>query len=66
MRVAHRRLMQLPVSARWNVFRDILSFFEYIASQRYVTIYFFRKENCDHIRSGENEIVIYDRKCRCW
>lgn len=45
--------MQLPISARWNVFCDILSFFEYIASQRYVTIDFFRKENGEHIKSGE-------------
>ena len=38
---AHRRFMQLPVDARLTVFRDILSFFEYIASQNYVAIDFY-------------------------
>lgn len=38
---AHRRFMQLPACARLTVFRDILSFFEYIASQNYVAIDFY-------------------------
>ena len=38
---AHRRFMQLPVDARLKVFRDILSFFEYIESQNYVAIDFY-------------------------
>ena len=38
---AHRRFMQLPVDARLTVFRDILSFFEYIAVKNYVAIDFY-------------------------
>ena len=33
--------MQLSVDVRLTVFRDILSFFEYIASQNYVAIDFY-------------------------
>lgn len=38
---AHQRFMQLPTDARLTVFRDILGFFEYIASQNYVAIDFY-------------------------
>lgn len=38
---AHQRFMQLPEEAKRNVFRDILSFFEYIVSQNYVAIDFY-------------------------
>ena len=38
---AHQRFMQLPEEAKLNVFRDILSFFEYIVSQNYVAIDFY-------------------------
>lgn len=38
---AHRRFMQLPINARLAVFSDILSFFEYVASQNYVAIDFY-------------------------
>lgn len=38
---AHRRFMQLPIDARLTVFRDILSFLEYIVSQSYVAIDFY-------------------------
>lgn len=38
---AHRRFMQLPVEDRLNVFRDILSFFEYAASRNFVAIDFY-------------------------
>lgn len=38
---AHQRFMQLPVEAKLNVFRDILSVFEYIAAQNYVAIDFY-------------------------
>lgn len=38
---AHRRFMQLPASARLDVFRDILSFFECVAARGYVGIDFY-------------------------
>ncbi len=38
---AHRRFMNLPVDARLTVFRDLLDFFEYVASQKYVAIDFY-------------------------
>ena len=43
---AHRRFMRLPIEDKLTVFRDILSFFEYVASQSYVAIDFFRKQPC--------------------
>lgn len=64
---AHRRFMQLPVSARLNVFRDILSFFEYVASQGYVAIDFYDGSIIYDFESGRTTVCDIDffRKQPC-
>ena len=54
---AHRRFMQLPVDAKLTVFRDILSFFEYIASQNYVAIDFYDAVSYTHLTLPTNSRV---------
>ncbi len=64
---AHRRLMQLPVDARVTVFRDILNFFEYIASQNYVAIDFYDGSILYDFENGKTTICDIDlfRKQPC-
>ncbi len=64
---AHRRFMQLPVSARRNVFHDILRFFEYIASQNYVAIDFYDGSILYDFEKGKTTICDIDffRKQPC-
>lgn len=64
---AHRRFMQLPVDARLTVFRDILSFFEYIASQNYVAIDFYDGSILYDFENGRTMICDIDffRKQPC-
>ena len=57
---AHRRFMQLPVDAKLKVFRDILSFFEYIASQNYVAIDFYDGSIMYDFESGKTTICDID------
>ena len=64
---AHRRFMQLPVDAKLTVFRDILSFFEYIASQNYVAIDFYDGSIMYDFENGKTTICDIDffRKQPC-
>lgn len=65
---AHRRFMQLPVDARLTVFRNILSFFEYIASQNYVAIDFYDGSIMYDFENGKTTICDIDffRKQPCF
>ena len=65
---SHRRFMQLPVDARLTVFRDILSFFEYIASQNYVAIDFYDGSIMYDFENGKTTICDIDffRKQPCF
>lgn len=64
---AHRRFMQLPIHARLAVFRDILSFFEYVASQNYVAIDFYDGSIMYDFESGRTTVCDIDffRKQPC-
>ena len=64
---AHHRFMQLPIEARLTVFRDILCFFEYIASQNYVAIDFYDGSIMYDFDSGKTTICDIDffRKQPC-
>ena len=64
---AHRRFMQLTVDARLTVFRDILSFFECIASQNYVAIDFYDGSIMYDFENGKTTICDIDffRKQPC-
>ena len=64
---AHRRFMQLPVDARLSVFRDILSFFEYIAVKNYVAIDFYDGSIMYDFENGKTTICDIDffRKQPC-
>ena len=64
---AHRRFMQLPVDAKLTGFRDILSFFEYIASQNYVAIDFYDGSIMYDFENGKTTICDIDffRKQPC-
>ena len=64
---AHCRFMQLPVDAKLTVFRDILSFFEYIASQNYVAIDFYDGSIMYDFENGKTTICDIDffRKQPC-
>lgn len=64
---AHRRFMQLPIDDRLNVFRDILGFFEYIASQSYVAIDFYDGSILYDFDSGKTTVCDIDffRKQPC-
>lgn len=64
---AHRRFMHLPIQARLNVFCDILSFFEYIASQNYVAIDFYDGSILYDFENGKTTICDIDffRKQPC-
>ena len=64
---AHSRFMQLPINARLAVFHDILSFFEYIASQCYVAIDFYDGSIMYDFKSGKTTICDIDffRKQPC-
>lgn len=64
---AHRRFMQLPIDAKLTVFRDILSFFEYIASQSYVAIDFYDGSIMYDFENGKTTICDIDffRKQPC-
>ena len=59
--------MQLPVDAKLTVFRDILSFFEYIASQNYVAIDFNDESIMYDFENGKTTICDIDffRKQPC-
>ncbi len=61
---AHRRFMQLPIDARLTVFRDILSFFEYIASQNYVAIDFYDGSIIYDFENGKTTICDIDFFCK--
>ena len=64
---AHRRFMQLPINARLAVFSDILSFFEYVASQNYVAIDFYDGSIMYDFENGKTTICDIDlfRKQPC-
>ena len=64
---AHRRFMQLPISARLAVFGDILSFFEYIVSQGYAAIDFYDGSILYDFEKGRTTICDIDlfRKRPC-
>ena len=64
---AHHRFMQLPVNTRRNVFRDILSFFEYLASRHYVAIDFYDGSILYDFENGKTTICDIDffRKQPC-
>lgn len=64
---AHHRFMQLPVNTRRNVFRDILSFFEYLASRYYVAIDFYDGSILYDFENGKTTICDIDffRKQPC-
>ena len=64
---AHRRFMHLPVDDRLTVFRDILSFFEYIAAQSYVAIDFYDGSIMYDFENGKTTICDIDffRKQPC-
>lgn len=64
---AHRKFMQMPTGARLLVFRDILSFFEHIASQDYVAIDFYDGSVLYDFESGKTTICDIDlfRKQPC-
>lgn len=59
--------MQLPVDAKLTVFRDILNFFEYIASQNYVAIDFYDESIMYDFENGKTTICDIDffRKQPC-
>ena len=59
--------MQLTVDAKLTVFRDILSFFEYIASQNYVAIDFYDGSIMYDFENGKMTICDIDffRKQPC-
>ena len=57
---AHRRFMQLPIGARLAVFRDILCFFEYVASQNYVAIDFYDGSILYDFENGKTTICDID------
>lgn len=59
--------MQLPVDAKLTVLRDILSFFEYIASQNYVAIDFYDGSIMYDFENGKTTICDIDffRKQPC-
>lgn len=64
---AHQRFMQLPISARLDVFRDIVRFFEYVASQNYVAIDFYDGSIMYDFETGKTTICDIDffRKQPC-
>lgn len=64
---AHRRFMQLPIGERLTVFRDILDFFEYVASQSYVAIDFYDGSIMYDFKNGKTTICDIDffRKQPC-
>lgn len=64
---AHHRFMQSPICARLAIFRDILNFFEYIASQNYVAIDFYDGSIIYDFENGKTTICDIDlfRKQPC-
>lgn len=64
---AHRRFLGLPISARLAVFREIMSFFEFMASQGYVAIDFYDGSILYDFNSGKTTICDIDlfRKQPC-
>lgn len=64
---AHRRFMQLPVADRLMVFRDILSFFEYISARNYVAVDFYDGSILYDFKTGRTTICDIDffRKQPC-
>lgn len=64
---AHCRFMQLPLEAKLKVFRDILNFFEYVASRDYVAIDFYDGSIMYDFESGKTTIcdIDYFRKQPC-
>lgn len=64
---AHQRFMRLPVRDRFAVFCDILSFFEYIASQNYVAVDFYDGSILYDFEHGRTRICDIDffRKKPC-
>lgn len=64
---AHRRFMQLPIEDKLTVFRDILSFFEYVASQSYVAIDFYDGSIMYDFENGKTTIcdIGFFRKQPC-
>lgn len=63
----HHRFIQLPVSARLKVFRDVLSFFEYVVSENYVAIDFYDGSIMYDFEKGKTTICDIDffRKQPC-
>lgn len=63
----HHRFMKLPVRDRISVFRDILNFFLYVASQNYVAIDFYDGSIMYDCKSGKTTICDIDffRKQPC-
>lgn len=61
---AHRRFMQLPISARLKIFREILSFMEYVASQNYVAIDFYDGSILYDFENDRTTICDIDFFCR--
>lgn len=64
---AHHRFMQLPLDAKLNVFRDILNFFEHVASRSYVAIDFYDGSIMYDFENGKTTIcdIDYFRKQPC-
>lgn len=64
---AHRRFMHLPISAKQDVFHDILNFFEYIAAQHYVAIDFYDGSILYDFEQGKTTVCDIDffRKQPC-
>lgn len=64
---AHKRFMKLSLDIKLTVFSDILKFFEYIASQKYVAIDFYDGSILYDFESGKTTICDIDffRKQPC-
>ena len=64
---SHRRFMQMDAEAKLKVFRDILSFFEYVALQKYVALDFYDSSILYDFESRKTTICDIDffRKMPC-
>lgn len=64
---SHKRFMELPVEAKLDVFRDLLDFFKYVASQNYVAIDFYDGSILYDFETGKTTVCDIDffRKQPC-
>ena len=58
--LSHKRFMDLPIAARHEVFRDLLNFFVYIASQNYVAIDFYDGSILYDFETGKTTVCDID------